>query len=254
MFAARPALLACVLLAGALQAGEPRVEVNVNTTLTEEGRKLAPPTPAKPLYYFPLVAGWREEGALVHGEKPPPTLLVIHELARVLAAQGYVVVGPKTPSPTVLLVFHWGYMNPQIDDLNGDPANPQKVFFNQREMVGLVGGSTLSNLDLNSEREAVMQGAEDDRYFVIVVAYDFADAQKKKKTRLWVARMSTPSTGLTMADVVPALIKSGGPFFGRETLRPAWVDTPIVRAGKVEIGPATVVPDAPAKKSEPPKK
>src|SRR6185369_4147777 len=103
----------------------------------------------------PVVAGWREEGAVVAGEKPPPTLTVVHEFAKTLATQGYLVVGPKTPRPTLLLVFHWGYMNPEVTDFGSDDPT-QKVVFNQKEMLALVGGSTLGNLDLNFEREAVM--------------------------------------------------------------------------------------------------
>lgn len=246
-------MMGCVVLLTSLRGSEPQCEVNVNTTLTEAGKKIAPPTREHPAYYFPVTVGWREEGSLVAGEQPPPKLMVIHELAKTLAAQNYLVVGPKTPPPALLLVFHWGYMNPQIEDFGtGDPA--QKVFFNQKEMLALVGGTTLPNLDLSFEREAVMQGAEDDRYFVVVSAYDFADAVKKKKTRLWVARMSTPSTGVTMSEVVAALIQSGGPQFGRETLRPVWVGAPIGREGKVEVGTPTVVPEASAKQSVPKKK
>ena len=69
--------------------------------------------------------------------------------------------------PDLILVIHWGYMNPEIEDFGrvGDPT--QTVFFNQNQMLALVGGNTLNNLDLDFEREAVMQGAEQDRYFVI---------------------------------------------------------------------------------------
>jgi hypothetical protein len=66
--------------------------------------------------------------------------------------------------------------------------------------------------------------------------------------------MSTPSSGLTMADVVRPLAASGGPLFGRETSRPQWITAPIVREGKVEVGQPVVVPDATAKPSEPAKK
>ncbi len=248
-----PFLVIACSLAAALSASEPTCEVNVNTTLTEAGRKVPAPSREKPAYYYPLVAGWREEGAVIAGERPPAKTFVIHELAKALAAQGYLVMGAKTPRPSLLLVLHWGCMNPQIEDFgSNDPS--QKVFFNQNEMLSLVGAEKLGALDLSFEREAVMQGAEDDRYFIIVVAYDFADAMQKKKTKLWVARMSTPSTGLTMADVVRPLATSGGPLFGRETSRPQWITAPIVREGIVEVGRPVVVPDSPAKPTEPVKK
>ncbi len=246
-------LCATGLSALAWAKSDPTCEVNVNTTLTDAGRKVAPPTREKPAYYYPVVAGWREEGAIVAGEKPPPQNFVIHELAKALAAQHYLVVGEKTPPPTLLLVLHWGCMNPQTEDFGtGDPT--QRVFFNQPEMLALVGGSTLSNLDLSFEREAVLQGAEENRYFIVVSAYDFADATQKKKTRLWTARMSTPSDGLTMADVVRPLATSGGPLFGRETTLPKWVTAPVAREGKVEVGTPTVVPDTSEQKGAAEKK
>lgn len=228
---------ACSLPLGGLAAfaGEKACEVNINVEVTEAGKKFTPPTPAHPAYYFPVTGGFREEGAVKAGEKPPPRLLVLQQLAKTLAAQGYLVIGSKTPSPTVLLVFHWGSMNPQIDEF-GDMEDPQKLFYNQREMVSLVGGHTLGNLDLWSEREAVMQGAEDDRYFVVVTAFDFAAAQRKQKMLLWRAKMSTGSAGFSMEDVVAALITSGGPHFGRETLRPAWETAPAANRGKVNLG------------------
>lgn len=240
------------LTATRLAAADPKVEVNVNSTLSEAGQKITHPTRAQPAYYFPVVAGWREEGATVAGEKPPPRLLVVHQLAKTLADEGYLVVSAKTPPPTLLLVFHWGYMNPQIDDKTQPTGTIDNPFFNQAQMLALVGGSTLQNLDLDFEREAVMQGAEDDRYFVIVTAYDFADAIKKKKTVLWQARMSVPSAGVTMEEVVPALIASGGPMFGRETKRPEWLTTPLAPEGHVNVGTPVVVPAAPPAEKAPP--
>ena len=223
------ALLALVPLSG--QAVRKETEVNVNVDLTDEGRKITLPTREHPAYYFPLVGGFRQEGAVMAGEKAPDRLPVLKEIARILAQNGYLVVGPKTPVPSVLLVFFWGNMNPEIDD----PGDNQKVFFNQRQMVALVGGQTLNNLDLFSEREAVMQGAEDDRYFVMIAAYDFAAAQQKKKVLLWRTKMSTPANGVDFPDVLPALIASGGPLLGHETLRPVWVDQPLELKGTVKL-------------------
>jgi hypothetical protein len=223
-------------------AANPQVEVNVVVDMTEAGRKVAPPSKEKPAYYFPVVGGYREEGALVAGEKAPPRNDVIHVLARALASQGYLVIGAKTPPPSLVLVLHWGYMNPQLEDFgSNDPA--QRVFFNENEMLALVGGHTLGGLGLDFERESVMQAAEDDRYFVVVAAYDWAAAQQKKKVLLWSAKMSVPSAGTSLTEVIPALAKAGAPQFGRETTRPLQQLVPIGREGKVEVGTPTVVPE-----------
>lgn len=240
--------------AGFLGFGKPTdTDVNVVVDMTDEGKKVAPPTKEKPVFYYPVLAGYREEGALVAGEKSPPPNPVAHLLAKALAAQHYFVVGPKTPAPTLLLVFHWGYMNPQIDE-NPDPDNPQKTFWNEREMLALVAGNTVKNVgSFGRERDDILQAARDDRYFVIVSAYDFAAATQKKKTLLWRAKMSTPSNRVSLAEVIPSMITAGGPRFGRETKLPESVTAAIAKEGKVEIGTPTVVKD-PASPPAPPAK
>lgn len=247
-----PTTRAVVALAGALtlagptaslRASTPSREVNVNTTLTEAGRKLTLPTKDKPVYYYPLVGGYREEGAIVAGEKKPDTKATLHVMAKALAAQHFLVVSKDHPQPDVLLVFFWGYMNPQTDDV-GPSDQPQTVFWNEREMLALVGGQSLTPLDLGFERDTILEDARDDRYFAIVTAYDFADAKLKKKTLLWSARMSTPSNGITLAEVIPALLTSGAPMFGHASERPQWINAPLTPPeGKVEVGTPVVVPD-----------
>lgn len=236
-----------VARAGFLGFGAPKeADVNVVVDMTEAGRKTTPPTKEKPAFYYPVLAGYREAGSLVAGEKSPPPNSVAKLLAKALAAQNYYVYGPgKTPAPTYLLVFHWGYMNPQIDDTSGDPDNPQTVFWNQKEMLALVAGNTIQNLSsFGFEREDVLQAARDDRYFVIVSAYDFKAATEKKKVLLWQAKMSTPSNRVSLAEVIPSMITAGGPHFGRETKKPESVAAPLAKEGKVDVGTPVVVPDA----------
>lgn len=249
-------------LARFARADDPACEVNVNIAMTPDGRKWTAPTPQTPAYYYPVVGGFRAEGAQIAGEKAPPVKPIIHLLAKALARQHYLVVSPQHQNPSLLLVLFWGAMNPEIDDV-GDFDNPQKVFYNQKDMVALLGGQTLGNLDLDFEREAVMQGAEDNRYFVLVSAYDFAAARQHKKVLLWQARMSTPSGGVTLDAAIPALVAAGEPLFGHETMRPKWVTLPAGRQANVEVGepefknyvdtpaavasPAKSTPPAPAK-------
>lgn len=251
-----PALLAIVALAlvATLRAsilgfgGPKETDINVVVDLTDAGRKIVPPTKEKPAFYLPLLAGYREMGALIAGEKsPPPNPAVAKLLAKALAAQHYFVLGPQTATPTLVLVFHWGYLNPQIDD-TGDPDNPQTVFWNQKEMLALVAGNTLANVGaFGFEREDILQNAREERYFVIVSAYDFAAAKEKKKVLLWRAKMSTPSNRVSLAEVIGPLIAAGGPRFGRETRLPESVSVPLAKEGRVEVGTPVVVPEAPAK-------
>lgn len=233
------------LFAGFLGFGAPKdTDVNVVVDMTEAGRKITPPTKESPAFYYPVLAGYRESGSLVAGETSPPPTPVAKLLAKALAAQHYYVVGTKTPAPTLLLVFHWGYMNPQIDDI-GDNENPQQLFWNQREMLALVAGNTLGNVGpFGFQRDDILQASREDRYFVIVSAYDFEAAKTKKKVLLWQTKMSTPSNRVSLAEVIPGMITAGGPRFGRETKLPESVTAPLAKEGKVEIGTPTVVDDA----------
>src|SRR5262245_40871842 len=72
-------------------------EVNIVVDLTAEGKKVPKPSRAHPAYYYPVVGGFRELGALVAGEKRPPAASVARLLAKALAAQGYLVMGENTP-------------------------------------------------------------------------------------------------------------------------------------------------------------
>jgi hypothetical protein len=235
------ATLLGILAAPAGHGSTNQTRVDVVVDMTREGRKLQPPSPGNPAYYLPLVRGYREMGKTVAGTTPPPAVGVVHQIAVELAKQGYLVVSKDVSTPSLILLIQWGSLNPEIG--NFDPGNDprQKYFFNERQMLALVGGNTLEHMDLDFERETVMQGAEEDRYFVALSAFDFKTyVSKHKKVLLWEAKMSLPSTGVTIDGALPALILAGGPLFGRETTRPKMLILPITPEGRVDIGTLTV--------------
>jgi hypothetical protein len=235
------ALFLGALAAPAGHGSTNQARVDVVVDMTPEGRKVQVPSPAKPAYYLPLVRGYREMGKAVAGTRPPPAVGVVHQIAVELAKQGYLVVSKEESTPSLILLIQWGTLNPEIG--NFDPGNnpSTKVFFNERQMLALVGGNTLQHMDLDFDRETVMQGAEEDRYFVALSAFDFKTyVNKHKKVLLWEAKMSLPSTGVTIDGALPALILAGGPLFGRETARPKMLILPITPEGRVDIGTLTV--------------
>jgi hypothetical protein len=192
----------------------------------------------------------------------------VHDLAIALAAQGYRVTQeievpanakapPRTgetppatikalsPPPSLLLVFSWGSLRPEKLDAGADfTDNSPPPVLNQDQMIGLIAGKNFDSIvDFGTRTEEIWDGVQDDRFFVMVSAYDFVTYnQKHKKILLWVTKMSLPAAGVTMAEVMPALIKAGGPLFGRESIGPTVVDVPNAREGRVEIGTPTVVP------------
>ena len=101
---------------GSDRSGAVRVDVVVD--MTEAGHKIAHPTPDKPAFYLPLSVGYKEFGYAHHFQRPPPNAWdVEHALAKALYGQGYQLM-TKTGHPSLVLVFWWGYMAPEEDDVD----------------------------------------------------------------------------------------------------------------------------------------
>lgn len=219
-------------------------QVIVVGDVTAEGQKLELPSAGHPTYYFPVVVGDREMGASVAGEKMPVKNEVLHTLAMALAKQHYLVMDAAHP-PEQLMIFWWGSMNPEIQGFgSGDPT--EQVFFNEREMLALVGAYKAGRLATRNQEE-LRTAARDDRYFVILMAFDYAAARQRQKKLLWMAKMSTAAVGTDLPSVIPALAASGRPAFGRDTT-PDWVDSGKVREESVIIAPLEVKGTVPEKK------
>jgi len=269
----RVALCACTLAvfappALAVKDGD-KVMVIVNVDLTDEGRKIPRPTPEQPAYYVPVILGYHEGGKIIGGEQPPSRQEMLRQLGRALAKEGYVLqaVRPNANQtlPSLILAFEWGYLNPStlnfgLMDLTtgeGGTLAPSEIQsksslatgtadFNQAEMVTLVAGSALAaqlaaagSTGLSQiEWDKIRNAATEDRYFIIVSAFDFAASLKGEQRLLWRARMSTERQGVWMSDVLAALVTVGAPKFGRET-GPAFADIPITR-GTVKLGPMEI--------------
>jgi hypothetical protein len=238
-------------------------EVVANAELTEEGKLLPRPTPEQPVYYVPVIHGWNEIGKIVAGEEPPKRVDVLRQLAQALAKEGYILQALRpdanTTMPSLIIHIAWGYMNPDVvetgalDLSNGeggtmsasmpnDPTQATSVDFNVRDMVTLVVGSKPGRLTAltQTDSEKVGVAVAEDRYFVIVSAYDFASSLKGEQKLLWCARMSTARQGVWMQDVVPALVTTGASLFGRESDLPTWKAYP-VREGRVDLGELQVL-------------
>jgi hypothetical protein len=247
-------------------------EINLVGDMSEQGRDLPHPAPDKPVYYYPIVRGYTELGPKQTGliEQPPPAKEIVHHLAAALSAQGYFVThevevpakpdsshpagtAPAmtkafSPPPALILVFHWGALRAEkLDsslgaDATAGPTPPAVI--NQDKMIGLIAGRKFdSTVDFGLGTEKILEGVQDDRYFVMISAYDFkAYFEQHKKVMLWAAKMSMPTNDVTMAQVLPTLIDNGGAVFGRETIGPKRLDVPAVMPdGKVDVGTPTVV-------------
>jgi hypothetical protein len=234
--------------------------INLVGDMYQDGRNVTHPTPDRPAYYFPVVGGYQEMGTKDAGLQPPPAKEIVHALATTLAREGYLVSQEITvpakggapaakalsPPPSLVLVFHWGYLNAEKFDTSADvmSSSQSTTVINRDKILGLTAGKNLDSIvDFGLQTQTIMEGIVDDRFFVMISAYDFnAYNQQHKKVRLWVAKLSVLSAGTTMTEALPALIKNGGAVFGRETMGPKTIDVPMAPERHVEIGTPTVVP------------
>jgi len=103
-----------------------KVRVVVVVDMTNEGRKIARPTAAKPTYYLPISVGYKNFGSAHHFQRPPPNSWdIAHEIAKALYDQGYVLM-TKQGRPSQVLYFWWGYMAPQNVDVGSNEADMGK--------------------------------------------------------------------------------------------------------------------------------
>ncbi len=237
-------LLAGLALAGAARATGPTARVNVVVDMTEAGRQVAAPTPEHPVFYVPLVIGYREQGAPVAGNRTPPEETVLKTFAEALAQRGYRVVGPHTPDPTVLLVFCWGTWNPVMAPLNEEEATAESpdVALNAHDLSLLIAGNTARKLAripdwmMNVERDELLSDLKEDHFFALVAALKWTNERPHPRVLLWTAKMSVDARSLAFDETLPALIKAGAPLFGHETLKRQRVTVPLLPEGRVNLG------------------
>jgi hypothetical protein len=218
-------------------------EINVNTGMTDEGRKLTPPTTDHPVYYCPSFIGFRVIGSTASKVKPPSKGFLQQHLIDALASQGYLtshVEGTAlSPAPSFIIIFRWGDIKPvmYVEPGSGGVVNVYDPKA-EKHAQHLVGGEDVNVID-DAWREEVLNAAEDERYYVTIAAYDFlAYARDHKKILLWVTRMSIPRQDLELDQVILPLITAGTPLLGRETTRPRLVT--LGPNGNVEVGPTEV--------------
>jgi hypothetical protein len=233
-----------LMFAAAAFARPDEYDMNVVVDFTEAGRKVAAPTREQPAFYVPIIGGYHERGAVKAGERPPAADKVLEQLVLALEEQGY-RIGKPDANPSLLLMLHWGTMNPElVTYLSFTPeggTQENEVFFNEREMYALVAGNTGKHSMpppdwFHDPDRDVKRTIREDRYFVVVGAFDWASVKQRKPVLLWSAKFSGYSQGIHLMEAIPALVKGGAPFFGRETKEPQRVPVPLLRDGKVELG------------------
>ena len=98
---------------------------------------------------------------------------------------------------------------------------------------------------MKNRRQDLISELEENRYLVILMAYDFQELWKHKKHKLlWVTRLSVRERGTDFTKVLPAMVKYGSQYFGQEShglLRKA------LPQGQVEVGEIKSLGEVPEK-------
>ena len=90
----------------------------------------------------------------------------------------------------------------------------------------------------------VLSEISSDRYFVVLQAYDFPTAAREKKLKmLWTARISLDEAGNEFGSALDHMLAVAAPFLGQG----GGLRRNVVREGRIEVGPAKVIEDAPKK-------
>lgn len=194
-------------------------------------------------------------------------------LAQNLAKQNYFPT-KDLASANLIIMVHWGttltYEDAEkqfaAEEINaalaaynrsvdaGEFADPGALNSALSRQEG-VAGSAEENLNRNAallgyrraldkERNKIMPSQEEltmslelaeDRYFVVLMAYDYQYLRKEKAKRLrWVTRLSVRSPGNNFLDAIHTLTVAGGEVFGQQLDGLKRVKVP-VRGGEVKL-------------------
>ena len=242
---------------------KPVLAISVITEMTDDGRKIEAPTSKSPSYYYAYSMGYHEEG-----QGPAPKNKVSKEIMeklaqKALASSGY-LPGSREHPASLVLFFIWGVHSKLLEnDLETGTGGFDDIGYkNLLSRAALVGGTAFAKELSRALDEQAMSGGPtvqifdpvyrftnrddktrdlmaqvmDDCYFVVISAYEGASLARGEKKLLWRTKMSTPAQGVSLAETTPALVASGGQFFGRDMTEAAIVGKRITRGGKVELG------------------
>lgn len=230
--------------------------VITNTDVLPSEKPIPAPTPDHPVYYAAVSVGYKDIGPSSAGTTPPPNAGVIKALTKILETQGYKLATNKNAAQLVI-VYSWGRLSPDKWDLGGTSSvNPivmnrdQVLSYLGAYKVGL-GSAPAAPTDqsffgpgasaVNTDAALLDQISGQSFYAVSLAAYDVDSAKTNQPQLLWRTRISCPSVGHSMPEVLPTMLTLAAPFIGRETSKPVWINADDHFKPKVEIGEMKVL-------------
>jgi len=256
-FGVRLALLALLALPPAARAawlsdflGIGRLFEDVVAEQTDPATAPAPPTALTPTYYLEHAGGFVEIGMdPVAGDTPPPPAVVLDEVHQALTAQHYLPAVPGHGA-SLVLIYSWGVMREQ--DFPGRELAGQRarlMLVAPKKQAADVFQDVADNAEawgfhfpiIDPMKNRLLSMISNDRYFVVISAYDCASVARNHPRLVWRVRMSTWANGSSMADAFPTLLRGGAPFIGRNFDDAQFLSLPKVRTGTVTVGAPRVI-------------
>jgi hypothetical protein len=115
-----------------------------------------------------------------------------------------------------------------------DFTNSQLLGYDSEALIGTEYGEGMRHTALHGHRDELVEEIEDNRYFVVLMAYDFQLLWKEKKHKLlWETRFSINQRRNDFAKALPAMSRYASRYFGQDSH--GLVRKPIPR-GDVEVG------------------
>lgn len=198
---------------------------------------------------------------------------IIKMLAQDLAKQNY-FPSTDVPSANILLKVYWGTTTTYVDPMrdinmertnealsdysanadesgNADPGALNAAIADQRNAGSSALGAIARNATLlgyqptlakeqskifsSAEEQTMNEELNEERYFIVIIAYDFQAMQKEHKSRrLWTTRLSVRSPGNKFTEALPMLARAGSDVFGRQIDGLVRVKVP-ARSGSVKL-------------------
>jgi hypothetical protein len=173
---------------------------------------------------------------------------VARTIAAPLASQNYLPA--KDPNQTTLLIMvYWGMTNGVADAPRGGSRSELASFLDSQGNNTLLDTQNARMLGYESVRSEsskrrgtalafrsldLVDELQHNRYFVVLMAYDFQLLWKQKKHKLlWTTRFSIPERRNAFDYSLPAMALDASPYFGRSSNGLTHKPLP---EGKVEIG------------------
>ena len=180
----------------------------------------------------------------------PDFLEVVGYLKKALLTQNYVMAKPDQPID-LLIVVHWGQtyiaeetIYYEFEDEEGfvEVLEVEQITDKSLWENSLILGTADRVYDWgpNFQREEAIATTSDERYYFVLVAYDFQELLQRKKTVRWVTQFSVDTSGTNYLDALPAMTRVASQYFGKN-LKDLEFDRTHLGEGEVEFGEIEVI-------------